>query len=141
MKLLFKCSVVAICFSIITTTINNRYIENTIKYTELVNSNSEINLHSILNLSQDEFVTIFVPEFGFLTGRILNVDKIQGTSVRIIGEIFEKNAGFGFHFNVNGIAAGAVVLRDEEKTYTLTFDEQTNTYKFHVDPIFNSKKI
>lgn len=84
---------------------------------------------SILNLIPSNQVRIYLTDGTMLTGIVKSVEMEDKKIFKVFGELNNReNSGFGFVLTKDGIFAGAVVFRNQDMSYEVTFSESLKQY-------------
>lgn len=83
----------------------------------------------LLDLKPGHVVCFFLQDGTQVSGLVKKIEFDDNKIFKIFGEAFnQKNCGFGFVICGDAIFAGAAVFRDEDKTYTIMYDEVAKGY-------------
>lgn len=83
----------------------------------------------LLDLKPGHIICFFLQDGTQISGLVKKIEFDDNKIFKLFGEaINQKNCGFGFVVTGNSIFAGATVFRDEDKTYTITYDEVAEGY-------------
>lgn len=78
----------------------------------------------LLKLLPGNAIKIYLTDGTELNGLVKSTEVLNGQIFKVFGEIVNKNnTGFGFVLTKDAIFAGAVVFRDVNITYAITYDE------------------
>ncbi len=79
---------------------------------------------SLLKLVPGNAVKIYLPDGTELNGLVKTTELFNGETFKIFGEVTNKNdTGFGFVLTKDAVFAGAVVFRETDTTYAISYDE------------------
>ena len=79
---------------------------------------------NLIKLIPGNSVKIFLTDGTELNGLVKSTEMSNGEILKIFGEITNKNdTGFGFVLTKDAVFAGAVVFRDTDTTYAISYDE------------------
>ena len=93
---------------------------------------------AIINLRVGENIKIYLIDGTCLCGVVNSVEMIDGKIFKVFGDIKnQKNTGFGFILAKEGQFAGAILMRDEDKVYTLEYNETAKGYAFFLSSLKN----
>lgn len=102
--------------------------------------NGNVLIENIAKLQAGNIVSFVIPNGKKVTGRVTK-SVINNEQIRIVGIfINEKEAGFGFVFNIDGSVGGTLVFRDTKELYRLRFNEKTSTFYFLKDIYKNDEE-
>lgn len=92
--------------------------------TFLTDKNGVFMPSSLLKLIPGNAIKIYLTDGTELNGLVKSTEVSNGEIFKIFGEIINKNnTGFGFVLTKDAIFAGAVVFRDADTTYAVSYDE------------------
>lgn len=90
---------------------------------------------NIINLNVANKIKIYFVDGTELDGLVTKTELVSNSHFKVLGEITNKsNAGFGFIISKDGVFSGAIVLRDDDLTYTLDFSDEAKGYVFFKMP-------
>ena len=99
-----------------------------------------LNLDLIMHLQVGEKVQLYTntgESFTCLVKEYIVLEKEE--QVRIYGDLLNKdNGSFGFGFSKKGEVAGAIVLRNEKKTYTAKFNSACKGFLLSEDLVYSN---
>jgi hypothetical protein len=79
---------------------------------------------NLIKLIPGNSIKIYLTDGTELNGLVKTTEMFNGEILKIFGEITNKNdAGFGFVLTKDAVFAGAVVFRDTDTTYAISYDE------------------
>ena len=79
---------------------------------------------NLIKLIPGNSVKIYLTDGTELNGLVKTTEMSNGEILKIFGEITNKNdTGFGFVLTKDAVFAGAVVFRDTDTTYAISYDE------------------
>lgn len=95
-----------------------------------ISTNSGIlNPNEIIKLKDKDFIVVYLPDGTKFEGMVTKSEFKTKEHFECYGELYShKNAGFGFVLTREGVFAGAVVLRDTQTVYNITFSNQAQAY-------------
>jgi hypothetical protein len=92
--------------------------------TFLTDKNGVFMPSSLLKLIPGNAIKIYLTDGTELNGLVKSTEVSNGEIFKIFGEMTNKNdTGFGFVLTKDAIFAGAVVFRDTDTTYAVSYDE------------------
>lgn len=92
--------------------------------TFLTDKNGVFMPSSLLKLIPGNAIKIYLTDGTELNGLVKSTEVSNGEIFKIFGEVINKNnTGFGFVLTKDAIFAGAVVFRDTDTTYAVSYDE------------------
>ena len=92
--------------------------------TFLTDKNGVFMPSSLLKLIPGNSIKIYLTDGTELNGLVKSTEVSNGEIFKIFGEMTNKNdTGFGFVLTKDAIFAGAVVFRDTDTTYAVSYDE------------------
>lgn len=78
----------------------------------------------LVKLMPGNAIKIYLTDGTELMGLVKTTEMFNGQIFKVFGEIVnKKNTGFGFVLTKDAVFAGAVVFRDTEDTYAISYDE------------------
>lgn len=98
----------------------------------LTTTNGKIIPRSILFAQVGNAICLHMPDGTEYKGIVLRREEALKESVKIIGELFNKDeqCGFGLYVSVDGQLEGAVVFRGSQRTYVVEYDEASKAFVF-----------
>ena len=79
---------------------------------------------ALLKLLPGNAIKIYLTDGTELNGLVKTTEVFNGEVYKVFGEIVnKKNTGFGFVMTKDAVFAGAVVYRDTDDTYAISYDE------------------
>lgn len=89
----------------------------------------------IENIRPGHTVSFKLSDGTVIVGLIKEQEVIDKKIIKIFGESLNKqNCGFGFVWKMDEIFAGALVFRDQNKTYTIKFNDAFKGYVLEFTP-------
>lgn len=96
---------------------------------QITTTGGVLNPNEVIRLKEKDFVTIYLPDGTKFTGIVTKSEFKSKDHFECFGEIYShKNTGFGFVLTREGVVAGAVVLRDTDIIYNVTFSKEADGY-------------
>lgn len=96
---------------------------------QITTNGGVINPNEVIRLKEKDFVTIYLPDGTKFTGIVTKSEFKSKDHFECFGEIYShQNTGFGFVLTREGVVAGAVVLRDTDVIYNVTFSKEADGY-------------
>lgn len=89
----------------------------------------------LLDLKPGHIICFFLQDGTKISGLVKKIEFDDNKVFKLFGEsINQKNCGFGFVISGDAIFAGATVFRDDDKTYTITYDDVAKGYLLRYQP-------
>lgn len=99
--------------------------------TYLTDTQGVANPSTIIRLMPGNMVRIYLTDGTFFTAMVKETTMQSEGVFKAYGEMLTpKNSGFGFVMSRDGVFAGAIVSRDDNKTYKLQYSEPHQGYVF-----------
>ena len=96
---------------------------------QITTNGGVLNPNEVIKLQPKDFVTIYLPDGTKFTGIVTKSEFKSKDHFECFGEIYShKNTGFGFVLTREGVVAGAVVIRDAEMIYNVTYSKEAEGY-------------
>lgn len=96
---------------------------------QLTTNGGVLNPNEVIKLKAKDYVTIFLPDGTKFSGMVTKSEFKNQDHFECLGEIYShKNTGFGFVLTRSGVFAGAVVLRDTDVIYNVTYNKEAEGY-------------
>jgi hypothetical protein len=87
-------------------------------------SQGVLNPNLLGDLRPGHIVLFYLPDGTKISGLVKKIESDSNKIFKLFGDALnQKNCGFGFVIADNDIFAGALVFRDEDKTYTVKYSE------------------
>lgn len=95
----------------------------------LSDRNGIFNPALLLDLMPGHVISFFLQDGTQISGLVKKIEFDDNKIFKLFGEsINHKNCGFGFVIGGDSIFAGAAVFRDQDKTYTVIYDDVAKGY-------------
>ena len=87
---------------------------------------------SILTAQVGQTICLHLPDGTEYKGVIIRREEAWKESVKIIGELFnkEEQCGFGLYLTYEGQLQGAIVFKASQRTYVVEYDEASKAFVF-----------
>jgi hypothetical protein len=96
---------------------------------QITTSGGILNPMEIIRLKTNDYVVIYLPDGTKFSGMITKTEFKTKDHFECFGEIYShKNAGFGLVLTREGVFAGAIVLRDTDIIYNVTYSKEAEGY-------------
>lgn len=88
-----------------------------------------LNPNLLLDLKPGHIICFFLPDGTQISGLVKKIEIDNNKIFKLFGDALnQKDCGFGFVVTGDEIFAGAVVFRQEDRTYTVKYDEFAKGY-------------
>lgn len=88
-----------------------------------------LNPNEIIRLQPKDLVVVYLPDGTKFSGMITKTEFKNKDHFECFGEIYShKNAGFGFVLTRDGVFAGAIVLRNTDTIFNITYSKEAEGY-------------
>lgn len=88
-----------------------------------------LNPNEIIRLQPKDLIIVYLPDGTKFSGMITKTEFKTKDHFECFGEIYShKNAGFGFVLTREGVFAGAIVLRDTDTIFNITYSKEAEGY-------------
>lgn len=88
-----------------------------------------LNPSEIIKLKANDYIIIYLPDGTRFSGMITKTEFKNKDHFECFGEMHShKNTGFGFILTKEGVFAGAIVLRDADTIFNITYSKEANGY-------------
>jgi hypothetical protein len=88
-----------------------------------------LNPNVIIRLKPEDNIVVYLPNGSKFSGKITKTEFKNKDYFEVFGEMHShQNTGFGFVLTRDGVFAGAVVLRNTNTVYAITYSPEANGY-------------
>jgi hypothetical protein len=96
---------------------------------QLTTNGGVLNPNEIIKLKANDYVSILLPDGTKFSGMVTKTEFKNQDHFECFGEIYSHgNTGFGFVLTKTGVFAGAVVERNADVIYNVTYSKEADGY-------------
>ena len=96
---------------------------------QLSTTNGILNPNEIIKLQPTDQIVVYLPNGSKFTGIVTKSEFKNKDQFEVFGEMHShENTGFGFVLTKSGVFAGAIVMRNTDTIYNITYSPESNGY-------------